>query len=113
MSRALTDSAQAPRRASEAGALPFSVWFKRPSSHSDYLSKRLKFQRSRADRSAGGHARHSSARRNVLRIGGRPIVGTLLLRLEPNWRALGVLATLLAIRVALEKCQAFRRQGDG
>jgi hypothetical protein len=41
------------------------------------------------------------------------IVGTLLLRREPNWQALGVLATLLAVGVALEKCQALRRQGDG
>ena len=56
---------------------------------------------------------HSSARRNVLRIGGRLDVGTLLLRREPNWQALGVLATLLAVGVALEKCQALRRQGDG
>ena len=41
------------------------------------------------------------------------IVGTLLLRREPNWQAPGVLATLLAVGVALEKCQALRRPGDG
>jgi hypothetical protein len=41
------------------------------------------------------------------------IVGTLLLRRGPNWQALGVLATLLAVGVALEKSQALRRQGDG
>ena len=32
---------------------------------------------------------------------------------EPNWQAPGVLATLLAVGVALEKCQALRRPGDG
>ena len=32
---------------------------------------------------------------------------------EPNWQAPGVLATLLAVGVALEKRQALRRPGDG